>query len=155
MNAQAWDPSNLLNQPQQGNLQTKYIRVEPGEYPAVIQKLDYRTLPKKDKPSELSHILDIVYAVDDARQREVTGMSEPTVRQSIFLDIVDGKLDRSTNKNVQLGKVLEAVGLNDRPEWVFNDLVGRACYISVAQTPNEKAPDDPYLNVTKVGKLSR
>jgi hypothetical protein len=155
MSAAAWDPNQFLNQPQTGNLQTKYIRVEPGEYPAVIQKLDYRTLPKKDKPQELSHILDVIYVVDDARQREVTGMAEPTVRQSIFLDIVDGKLDRSTNKNVALGKLLEAVGLNDRAEWTFNDLPGRACFIAVTQTPNEKAPDDPYLNVTKVGKLSR
>lgn len=155
MNTAAWDPSQFLNQPQAGNIQTKYIRVEPGEYPAVISKLDYRTLPKKDKPSELSHILDVIYMVDDERQREVTGMKEPTVRQSIFLDLVDGKLDRSTNKNIQLGRLLDAVGLNDRPEWVFNDLIGRACFIVVTQTPNERDPADPFLNVSKVGKLSR
>lgn len=155
MSAQAWDPQSLLNQPQAGGLQTKYVRVEPGEYPAIIQKFEYRTLPKKDKPEELSHILDVIFVVDDARQREVTGMQEPTVRQSIFLDVVDGKLDRSTNKNVGLGRLLEATGLNERAEWTFNDLPGRAVFIAVTKTPNEKDPTDPYLNVTKVGKLSR
>jgi hypothetical protein len=150
----AFDTNAFLNQTNEGGFETKYVKVEQGEYPAVIKKVDYRTLPKKDKPEENSHILDVTYFIDDARQKELTGMDEPTARQSIFLDVTaDGKLDRSKNRNVNLGRLLEALGLNDRPNWSFNDFPGRPVMVKIIHSPNPKAADDPFVNVDKVGKM--
>lgn len=152
MNA-VFDAQSFLNQAQSSGFETKFTQVEPGEYPAQIKKLGYRTMPQKDDPSKDSHIVDITYVIEDARQKEVTGLAEPSVRQSIFLDLIDGKLDKSKNKNIGLGRVLEALGLNDGRDWAFNDLMGRPCMVKVEQSPNLKSPTDPFVNVTKVGKL--
>lgn len=147
-----FDAASFLNQSHNSGFETKFTKVEPGEYPAIIDKVGYRTAPKKDSPGEESHILDVTYFIDDARQKEVTGLDRPTVRQTVFLDIVGGKLDKSKNKNVTLGRLLTALGLNDR-EFSFNDLPGRACMVKVGQSPNTKDPTDPYVNVESVGKM--
>lgn len=101
-------------------------------------------------------MVDITFSVEDERQKEVTGLKEPTVRMTIFLEIVDGKLDTSKGKNVQLGRVLDAVGLNDGRDWSWNDLVGRPCMIHVDHVPDERPGQqgEKFANATKIGKLA-
>jgi hypothetical protein len=158
MNAQVFDINQVLSETQDAGFETKFTQVDPGEWPAVIDKVAGRSFPKKDDPSQESHIVDITYAIDDAGQRAKTGLEKPTVRQSIFLDLVDGKLDKSKNKNITLGRLLMALGFQDENgqslrQWSFNDLVGRAVVVKVEQSPNPKSPKDPFVNVTSVGKM--
>lgn len=145
------DPATFLSQAVSGALSTKRIAHPAGEYFATIKEISYKTMDSKKEPGKVFHILDVVFKTDDALAKEQTGMNEPTVRKSIFLDLLpDGSaLDTSNGKNVDLGRLRAAVGQND-PEksWTFNDLVGQQCYIIVNHNVEG---EDTYANVGKVG----
>lgn len=148
------DPMDFLNQTVTGAMSTQRIPVPKGEYPAIIKELGHRTLESKDEPGKLRHIMDITWRLDDENVKAVTGLPEPTVRQTVWLDLdAEGRLDYSPGKNVDLGRVREAVGQNDpNTEWRPSMLVGAAGVISIEHTPG-KQPGDVYANVSKVGKL--
>ena len=150
-----FDPNQFLSDTVTGANDTKYIPVPQGEFPAIIKSVNARQMPSKADPSKQVTVADIVYEIDDATVRTTTGLDNPTVRQSVFLDLTpNGKLDMSKGKNIGLGKLREALGLNDPSKpFSFNDLPGRAAIVSVEHTPNEKSPGDVYANVKQVGKL--
>lgn len=150
-----FDPNTFMSDTITGATDTKYVPVPQGEYPAIIKSLSARQIPSRQDPSKQMTIVDIVYEIDDSTVKEATGLDAPTVRQSVFLELTErGKIDNSKGKNVPLGKVRDALGLNnpDKP-FALTDLVGRAAVVTVEHTPNEKSPGDVYANVTKVGKL--
>lgn len=150
-----FEPSTFLGESVTGANDTKYIPIPPGEYPAIIKDVKARQMPSKAEPGRMVTVADVTYEIDDSTVREVTGLETPTVRQSIFLDLTPmGKLDMSKGKNIHLGKLREALGLNDpdRP-FSFEDVKGRAAIIQVENTPNERNPEELYSNVKKVGKL--
>jgi len=148
------DPQSFLSQKVNAALSTKRIAVPAGEYPARVSKVDYRQMPNKQKPGEHFHIYEVTFAIDDENAKAVTGLNEPTVRKSIFLELgPDGLLDTSKGKNVDLGRFREAIGQNDPDkEWGFEDPVGAVCVIQVVNEPSADG-QDTYANVGKMGKL--
>jgi hypothetical protein len=149
-----FDPNEFLADTVTGANDTKYTPVPVGEYPAIIKSVNARQMNSRQDPSKQITVTDIVYEIDDAAVRTATGLDTPTVRQSVFLDLTpQGKLDMSKGKNIGLGKLREALGLNDpNKPFSFADLPGRAAIVSVEHTPG-KEPGDVYANVSKVGKL--
>lgn len=105
-----FDKDDILNAQAEGEMDTKYTPFPEGEYPAYIAKLDTRVVGEnKDKV-----VLDLFWESDDAEVAKVTGMEKSQVRQSIFLDFTEsGALDTSKGKNVQLGKLRDALGQNN------------------------------------------
>lgn len=150
-----FDANAFLNQEITGALDTKYIPIPQGDYPAIITKLEGREQDNKNDPSKPWTVLDVTYQIEDAKVREITGLPAPTVRQSIFLEMgPDGRLDTSKGKNIPLGRLREAVGLNDPDKpFSFQQLMGQACVVSVTHTPKKDDPSTIYSNVSKVGKL--
>lgn len=149
-----FDPNTFLADTVTGANDTKYIPVPQGEYPAIIKSVAARQMPSKADPGKQVTVVDVVYDIDDQTVREVTGLDNPTVRQSVFLDLTpQGKLDMSKGKNIGLGKLREALGLNDpNKPFAFQDLTGRAAIVAVEHTPG-KNEGEVYANVSKVGKL--
>jgi hypothetical protein len=151
-----FDANQFLDQQYTGALDTKYTPIPEGEYPAIITKIDAREQENtKDPSAQAWLVLDITYQIDDAKVKEVTGLPTPTVRQSLFLDrTADGKIDFSKGKNVPLGRLREALGMNDPSKpFRFGDLSGQACVVTVKHTPKKDDPETIYSNVSKVGKL--
>ena len=122
----------------------------------MIKSVDARQQQSQKDPTELWTILDVTYAIDDQGVREETGLPEPTIRQSIFLELgADGKLDSGKGKNVNLGRLREAVGLNQPGQaFSFASLIGQACIIAVKHTPDKNDPEIIYANVKKVAALA-
>lgn len=140
-----FDPSVFEQQQFTEQNDTKYVAIPEGEYPAMIKSKKFR--------SEKGYtILDIVWAIDDAGVKEVTGMKEPTVRQSIFLDVTSaGGLDFGKGKNVKLGRLREATGLNTPGQpFSFNMLEGRPARVSLKHRIDG---EDTYSDVKEVTKL--
>jgi len=106
---------------------TEYVPVPVGEFPAVVDKQAIRT-------AKSSVILDVTWKIDDEGVAKETGMANPTVRQSIFLDIGEnGNLEFGKGKNVQLGRLREALGQNVAgTPWSFNHLVGAVAKVRIA-----------------------
>lgn len=112
-----------------GEMSTEYTPVPEGEYAAAITSVKVRMVgEEKDKP-----VLDIVWGIDDERVRQELGIEKPSCRQSIFLDLNEsGRLDLSKGKNVQLGKLREAVGQNGAGPWAIPHLDGAAAIVKIS-----------------------
>ena len=156
MNETTFDPQSFLSQETTEQMDTQFALIPAGEYPAMVKGIDARQTQSTKDPSEMWTILDVTYAIDDQGVREETGLPEPTIRQSIFLDIGgDGKLETGKNKNVNLGRLREALGLNQPGvAFDFNQLVGQACIVAVKHNPDKNDPDTVYANVSKVAALA-
>lgn len=142
----AFDPDQFSAMSVEGQNDTKYVPVPEGEYAAVITKKVFRPTDKGQL------ILDVTWKIDDATVAEAVGMKEPTVRQSVFIDrLENGSLDMGKGKNVKLGQLREAVGLN-KPGQVFNFnmLEGRAALIKVKHRQYE---GDTFADVKDVTAL--
>ena len=158
--ALTFDPASFLMQETSDQMDTQFVLIPAGEYPAMIKTVEARQQQNPNDPAVLWTILDVTYAIDDAGVREETGLPEPTIRQSIFLDLNEegediGKVSSAKGKNVNLGRLREAVGLNQPGQaFSFGALVGQACVVAVKHTPDKKDPEITYANVNKVAALA-
>ena len=126
LNSSTFDPEMFMNQQTTDSNSTTYTPVPEKELQAYIK--DVKAGTAGDKP-----VLNVTWATDDAEAREATGMDEPTVRQTIWLDLTpQGGLDMGKGKNVGLGKLREALGQNEPGQpWAPGMLFGQAAMISV------------------------
>ena len=150
-----FDPAQFLMQETSDQMDTQFVLIPAGEYPAIIKSVAARQQQNPNDPAQLWTILDITYSIDDQGVREETGQDDPTIRQSLFLDLDDsGKLSSGKGKNVNLGRLREAVGLNvPGTAFSFAALTGQACIVAVKHTPDKKDPEIVYANVNKVAAL--
>lgn len=121
-----FDPDLFLSATTTEANSTQAIPVPEGEFNAVVEDVSVRQA--KD-----SVILDIKWSVDDEGVRQATGLPTPTVRQSVFLDVTpSGGLDASKGKNVQLGRIREAMKQNTPGQpWAPAMLKGCVARVSV------------------------
>lgn len=124
-----FDEEAFLSTTVEGEMSTEFVPVPEGEYNGVIESINLRsgTGEKGDWA-----VLDVNWTIDDATVQEVTGMENPKVRQSLFLDITDsGGLDLGKGKNINLGRLREAVGQNGAGAWSPSMLTGNVATIKV------------------------
>lgn len=155
----SFDPNTFLNTEVSGAMETKYPLIPESQegYRAVVKKVDGRVekVTKGPNVGKDQPICDVTFVVDDEGVRQQLQMPEPTIRMSLFLDMnAAGQLELGTGKNIQLGRLREALGQNDpNTPWTFSKLVGGACKIKVKHSPNEKDPSSPFANVSGVAPL--
>ena len=111
-----FDPNSFLEANYTEANDTKLVPVPEGTYNAIPEKVGIRTgvIKKGDRAGEAFVTLDITWEIDDEALRQHLDRSKVTINQGVMLDIAaDGKsLDFSKGKNITLGKVREALGLN-------------------------------------------
>lgn len=123
----SFDPNLFTQTTNEGELSTDYLTVQESEYPAVVKNVAARQA--KD-----SIILDVNWSIDDDAVREFMGRDEVLVRQSVFLEMTDnGTLDMGKGKNVQLGRLRQALGQNTGAPWSPNMLEGQCATIFVTE----------------------
>lgn len=125
---------------------TTVIPVPEGDWTAVVEKQEIRT--PKDKV-----VLDVTWSIDSQEVADITGRDKNTVRQSIFLDLTPhGTLDVSRGKNVQLGRLRDALGQNvaGKP-WSFGMLVGQVATVHVSHRTDDEG--NIFTDVKKVAKI--
>ena len=130
---------------------TKKIPCPIGEYTAVAEKVEARQWQSKDGLTS-GIALDITWSIDDPAVKEVTGRDNVSVRQGLMLDVLDnGGLDMSKGKNIGLGRVREALGLNTPGQPFAPSMIqGRAAKVTVSHRVNG---EDIYDEVKKVAAL--
>ena len=156
MDDSLFNPETFLAETVTGAMDTKYPVIPAGEYAAISKSITARKMPNTKHPDQGSFtVIDITWAIDDAGVKEATKLENPTCRQSVFLDLdAEGKLDTSATKNVQLGRLREALGLNSADqEFSFSQLVGQPALVKIEHSPNPTDADNPYSNVTKVAQV--
>jgi hypothetical protein len=147
-----FDPATFLDMQVTDAMSTAPVPIDIGEYPAVIEKVDIRPWTSKDGTKN-GLALDITWDIDDAGQKSKLGRDKVSVRQGLMLDLNDsGGLDTGKGRNVGLGRLREALGLNQAgAPFSFRNLVGQVAKISVIQRPDG---DQIYNDVKGVVKLA-
>lgn len=100
-------------------METSAPQVPAGDRPVYIKS-------QKLRQQGEYWLMDLICVATDQESITVTGKDEPTVRGSVFIDFTpEGALDFGKGKNVQLGKVREAVNQNQKGKsWSPGMLVG-------------------------------
>lgn len=145
----AFDPNVFLNQEVTGSNEVKYTPVPIGEYQAFIDDIgmdQYENTP----------ILVVSYALLDENLKTELGLEKPTVNDRIFLDMDSaGTLAFGKNKNIKLGRLREAVGLNDpKKKFNFNMLRGLGPVSILVEHNYNKKGEGPFANVARVTRAS-
>ncbi len=131
---------------------TKLIPVPVGEYTAVAQEVKARQWTSKSDPSKTGLTLDILWEIDDANVKALLGREKVTCKQGLMLDVTDsGGLDMGKGKNTGLGRLREALNLNNPGQpFSFAMIPGRVAKVKVEHRAHE---DQIFAEVKAVARL--
>lgn len=129
--------------------------VPEGEYIAIIASYEVRPWTGKEDPTKSGVALDIQWEIDDAALQADLGR-KPKVKHGVMLDLSeDGQgLDMGKGRNVGLGRLRQALGLNvpGKP-FSFSQLPGQAARIAVKHRQDKNDPEKVYAEVREVTGL--
>lgn len=145
-----FDPDTFLQASVDAAFETRLSPVPEGEYLAVIGEDGLKPRTAKDRV-----ILDITWSILDEALKAQLGMQKVTVRQSVFLDLDEnGRLLHGPNKNIDLGRIREALSQNV-PGWIPSMLRGAGpAKIKVTQRMDPEDSSKIYNDVKGVTKAA-
>jgi hypothetical protein len=149
-----FDPASLLESTTEQVLDTKLAPIPEGEFVSMVDQVAINSWTSKKDPSLSGLRLDVTYTIEDDALKAQLDREKITIRQGILLDLTeDGKgIDYGKGKNINLGRLREACGLNT-PGQPFAPLlmVGRPVKIRVTQRQGDN-PEDIFNDVKGVTK---
>ena len=146
-----FDPEELLNAQASDANQTRMDPVPEGEYQAIIEDVQASKIGDKEIP-----VLNVRWKIEDPELAQRLNRQEVQVRQTVFLDIDEsGSLATGANKNIQLGRLREAVGQNKKGQpWSPRNLIGAGpALVSVTHRQDKNDPEIVYDQVQRVAPL--
>ena len=144
----SFDPNTFLNATFTEDNDTKIIPVPAGEYLGLAEKVDIKPWSSRDGSSS-GIKLEIVWDIQDDNVKALLGRDTVKCPQQQMLDLTEtGNLDFSKGKNVGLGRIREALGLNKPGEpFSFGMIQGRLAKVVVS---HRTAGEDIYAEVKKI-----
>jgi len=144
----SFDPNTFLNATFTEENDTKVIPVPAGEYLALAEKVDVKSWSSKDGSSS-GIKLEILWDIQDDNVKALLGRDTVKCAQQQMLDLTDtGALDMGKGKNVGLGRIREALGLNKPGEpFSFGMIQGRMAKVVVS---HRTAGEDIYAEIKKI-----
>ncbi len=117
----------------EGSNSTKLNQLPAGIYLAQINKITELQFVGENKNIAFRVYFNILNPPSDDTFAPVS--------QTIFLDVTPSmQLDMSEGKNVQLGRLREAIGQNNPGQpWKFSDVLGQVCKVQVSHDLNKKS----------------
>ncbi len=156
----AFNPELFLNTSVTEANSTELLPVPEGEYvavsdPVTAESFNSYDITKGDRAGQKGHSLNLQWTINDegGQLKEMLGR-KPTARQNLMLDIKqDGTLEFGKGRNVELGRVREALNQNGNGQpWAFSMLGGQVAKIQIKHTI-DKNSGRLYVNVVKVTKM--
>lgn len=148
----AFDPDLFMQETVDGSNDTVYPTIPAGEYLGVIDDVKIR---RTEKDGKYFYPTDVTWTLVNPPQKVLDdlGRDKATVRQSVFLDLTDsGSIDLGKGKNIQLGRLREALDLNGSG-FTLGKLKGAGpAKLQVSLKPDKD--NVPRNNVTAVGKAN-
>ena len=147
-----FSPEQFLDMQITESNDTKVIPIPVGEYMGVVKEVKVRPWQSKADPSKAGIALDIIWSLDDAGVRALLGRDEINAKQGVMLDMTEaGGLDVGKGRNISLGRLREAVGLNTPGQpFSFGMLTGRMAKVKVEHRADG---DTIYAEVKAVAKV--
>lgn len=150
-----FDANSFMEQNFKTELDVRLTPVPEGEY--IAQIIDVKLREVQFRKIEGTGVgIDITWEITDDNVRRAMNMEHPQARQSFLLDLdADGRLDLGKNKNVRLGRVLSATGLNSKRGWSLPMLKFQTAFIKVEQRADDDDPEIVYSDVKRVAPLDK
>jgi hypothetical protein len=155
-----FDADAFMNTTIDEPMATALASVPEGEYTAMIGDFDstaFKTIKFQQNGAEVSRqILEVPFLIDDATLKAQLGREVVSHRESFWLDFTaDGRLDTGPDKNVNLGKLRDALGQNGNGPWSPSMLRNMGPLRIVIKTRSDKKdPEKKYTNITKYAKIA-
>jgi hypothetical protein len=148
----SFDPATFLNTTFTEANDTKVIPVPAGEYLAISEKVEIKPWSSKDG-SNSGIKLEIVWDIQDENVKALIGRDVVKVTQQQMLDLTDtGALDLGKGKNVGLGRIREALGLNTPGEpFAFGMIQGRMAKVAVSHRTYN---DEIFAEIKKIASAN-
>lgn len=129
-----FDPSLFMQQTVDAPMETEYTLVPEGEYKAMIDdfnedaveqfEFEYKRGPKAGQNGSMMK-LTLPFVIDDDKVKAELARDKVTVTKQLILDLdTNGGLDRGKNRNIDLGRIRDAVGQNAGGPWNISNLRG-------------------------------
>lgn len=129
-----FDPNTFLDADAGGPLSTERTLIPPNTYsPAYITEIKPAegTVKNGDNAGKPWARLDFVWTIDSQELRDMLNRAQVKVTQGIMLDLDEnGQLDHGKGKNVRLGKLRKALGINEGPI-KYREFLGKPCTIQI------------------------
>ncbi len=129
-----FDPNTFLDMTLTDANSTVSTPVPEGEYIGIVSgDPEVRPWQGRKDPTKSGLALDITWDIDDANVKALLQRDRVTVKQGIMLDlIVRAGRDSGTGRNVSLGRLRDAVGLNQAGQpFNFRMLAGKVAKIAI------------------------
>lgn len=155
------DYSYLLEEEISDPNATQFEQCPEGEYLARLDDFELKAAEWNDKNTcepRSAPILCITWHILDEGLKAQLEMDPVRVQQDLFLDVEEatGQLSTDKNKNIMLGRIREAVGLNEVGQ-VFSlpMLKGSApATVRVAHVADKATPDIKRARITGVARAT-
>lgn len=145
-----FDAQSFINSTLTDANSTRLKPAPVGEYTGVIQPIDSNSFASGDKDGKPWARMNVLVEVTgDPRIKEALGLDTKVIRGSIMLDVTPaGTLDMGEGRNISLGRLREATGLNV-PGQPFSPtmLGGKVVKIVVAHRPDKNDPELVYEDI--------
>lgn len=149
-----FDPAALLNENIAAN-ETKRYPLSMGETVAQIMELKFDegvSGPKSKNPGTPWARLNAKLEITDPEYlATVPGQPDKAVTfLGIMLDMQNGTIATGPNKNIRLGKLRDAAGVNGKP---LNMLMGQYIRIAIGHKPHHEDPEQIVDEITSYTKV--
>jgi hypothetical protein len=146
----SFNPNAFLNSTYEEANDTKIVPCPAGEYIAIADKVEVKPWASRDGSSS-GLKLSILWDIQSDDVKAIVGRDSVKVPQDQMLDLTDtGALDMGKGRNVGLGRLREALGMNAPGEpFSMGAIQGRMAKVVVSHRPNG---EDLYAEIKKVAK---
>jgi len=153
------DMHSLLNVSTSTPLSTVVKVCREGDYKAMIDDGDkWLTFRDGDSTKGINPQAIVLFSIIDDGVRKELGRDKVLIPQTNWLDVTEGgQLDLSEGKNVGLGRLLAAAGLNGAGNLFENvqKLRGKGPFmVKVGQRSDKVDPNVKYAEIRKVAPIS-
>lgn len=130
----SFDPASFLDVSISDPNSTQLVPVPTGEYLGITGEPVPRNWTSKDG-TKSGIAIDVPIEIDDAGVKALLEREKVTVRYGIMLDLNEsGGIDTGKGKNVNLGRLREALGLNVAGQpFSFRMIPGRPVKVKIKQ----------------------
>lgn len=149
-----FDANNFMNAVYTEVNDTKLVPCPVGEFHAQIEAVEPKsgTIGKGERMGQTWAQLLVTYVIEDEAVKSLLGRDVVKVLDGVMLDLTDsGGLDMGTGRNLRLGRLREATGLNVK-DWPFSPhmLIGKRLKVSIKHVPKYNDPSSLVAEVSGV-----
>ena len=134
-----FDPDTFLDEDVGGPMSTERQLIPINTYhPCYVSEVkpSEGIISKGDRAGQPWAKVDLVWVIDNQELRDTLNRAQVKITQGIMLDLDEnGKLDTAKGRNVQLGKVRKALGINEGAvKW--REFLGKPATLQIVHKPS-------------------